>query len=63
MTVVTDFAYLLHVADGSVQALEDRHIEGIFPRATWLGLLAEVGFRADVSVDIWEREVFVGVRP
>ena len=61
-TVVTDFAYLLHGADGSVQALEDRHLEGKFPRATWLRLLAEVGFRADVSVDAWEREVFVGVR-
>lgn len=62
-TVVTDYAYLLRAADGSVRVLEDRHIEGIFPRATWLRLLAEVGFRVDASMDRWERDVFVGVRP
>ncbi len=62
-TVVTLFAYLLREADGSARTLDDRHIEGIFPRATWLRLLADVGFRASVSTDAWEREVFVGVRP
>ena len=62
-TVVTDYAYLLRDADGSVKVLDDRHVEGIFPRAMWLRLLAEVGFRAEVSVDAWEREIFVGVRP
>jgi len=62
-SVVTDYAYLLRDPDGSVQVLEDRHLEGMFPRATWLRLLADVGFQADVSVDEWERDVFVGVRP
>ncbi len=62
-TVVTYYAYLLRDADGSVRVLDDRHVKGIFPRATWLRLLADVGFSADVSVDPWEREVFVGVRP
>jgi hypothetical protein len=62
-TVVTDYAYLLRDADGAVRVLDDRHVEGIFPRATWLRLLAEVGFRVDASMDRWEREVFVGVRP
>jgi len=62
-TVVTLFAYVLREADGSVRMLDDRHVEGIFPRATWLRLLADVGLRADVWVDGWEREVFVGVRP
>ena len=61
--VVIDYAYLLREANGSVRVLDDRHVEGIFPRATWLRLLGEVGFQADVSVDEWEREVFVGVRP
>jgi SAM-dependent methyltransferase len=61
-TVVTDYAYLLREADGSVQVLEDRHVLGVFPRATWLRLLADVGFSADLSVDAWDREVFVGVR-
>jgi SAM-dependent methyltransferase len=62
-TVVTDYVYLLREPDGSVRGLEDRHVEGIFPRATWLRLLAAVGFSVDLSVDAWEREVFVGVRP
>ena len=61
-TVVTDYAYLVRDADGSTLSFDDRHVEGIFPRATWLRLLAEVGFHADVSVDPWGREVFVGVR-
>jgi len=47
----------------SVRTLDDRHVEGIFPRATWLSVLADIGFRTDLSVDAWEREVFVGVRP
>jgi hypothetical protein len=62
-TVVTLFAYLLRDADGSLRAVDDRHDLGIFARATWLRLLADAGFRADVSVDAWKREVFVGVRP
>jgi trans-aconitate methyltransferase len=62
-TVVTDYAYLLRQTDGSVRVVEDRHVLGIFPRATWLRLLAEVGFRVAVSMDRWERDVFVGVRP
>jgi SAM-dependent methyltransferase len=62
-SVVTDYAYLLRDRDGSVRTLDDRHVEGIFPRATWLRLLAEVGFTVDASMDRWEREVFVGVRP
>ncbi len=61
-TVVTEYAFLLRDADGSVRVLDDRHVEGVFPRATWLRLLADVGFRADVFEDAWEREVFVGVR-
>ena len=62
-TVVTDYAYLLREADGSVQVFKDRHVLGVFPRATWLRLLADVGFSADLSMDAWNREVFVGVRP
>jgi SAM-dependent methyltransferase len=62
-TVVTDYAYVLREADWSVRTLGDQHVLGIFPRATWLRLLADVGFRVDASVDRWEREVFVGVRP
>jgi SAM-dependent methyltransferase len=43
---LVDYAYLLRDADGSVRVEHDRHVEGLFPRATWLRLLEEVGFRA-----------------
>jgi SAM-dependent methyltransferase len=45
-TYTVDYAYLLRDADGSVQVEHDRHLEGLFPRATWLRLLEETGFRA-----------------
>jgi SAM-dependent methyltransferase len=44
-TFLVDYAYLLRDSDGSVRVEHDRHLEGLFPRATWLGLLEEVGFR------------------
>lgn len=43
-TIVTDYAYLLMEADGSARVEHDRHIEGVFPRETWLRLLRETGF-------------------
>ncbi|MFI5261001.1 MAG: class I SAM-dependent methyltransferase [Candidatus Limnocylindrales bacterium] len=62
-TVVTDYAYLLREADGSMRALGDRHVLGVFPRGTWLRLLADVGFSAHQSVGVSGRDVFVGVHP
>jgi hypothetical protein len=61
--VVTDFAYLLQEPDGSLRVVGDRHHEGLFPRATWLHLMGEVGFDAQMVVDPWERELFVARRP
>jgi hypothetical protein len=43
-----DYAYLLHAADGSSQVVHDRHEEGLFPRAVWLGILSEAGFEPSV---------------
>lgn len=44
-TYQVDYAYLLH-EDGQPPRVEhDRHIEGLFSRATWLTLLGEAGFR------------------
>lgn len=57
---VVDFAYLLRERDGSVRAEHDRHLLGVFPRATWLRLLREAGFEATSLRDNWEREVFIG---
>jgi SAM-dependent methyltransferase len=45
-TIVTvDMAYLLRVGEG-VEVVHDRHLHGLFARATWLRLLGEVGFDA-----------------
>ncbi len=69
-TVYTvDFAYLLHEAGQPTRCLYDRHLEGVFPRSTWLRLLAEVGFRAEVrplvhsEVPPGSQELFVCTRP
>jgi hypothetical protein len=52
---------------GEVRSVHDRHETGLFPRATWIRLLQEVGFLVD-SVrrpigDGETDEVFVGRRP
>jgi SAM-dependent methyltransferase len=63
--VFTDYAYLLRERDGSVAVEHDRHVGGLFPRETWLGLLSEAGFAAS-SVEYpgedhpTGHEVFVG---
>ena len=45
----------------------DRHVFGLFPRATWLRLLAEAGFAPSIaefpSEELTGHEVFVGRRP
>ncbi|MDE2905149.1 MAG: class I SAM-dependent methyltransferase, partial [Acidobacteriota bacterium] len=37
---LVDFAFLLRERDGSVRAVQDRHVEGLFARGRWLDLLA-----------------------
>jgi len=63
MTYQVDYALLLRHDDGSVEVRQDRHVEGLFPKKTWLELLAEVGFEAVARDDPWDRVVFVGRRP
>ena len=66
-TYVVDYAYLLREQDGDVRTVHDRHIEGLFPRATWVRLLSEAGFQvrsATRPVDEDETdEIFVALRP
>jgi hypothetical protein len=47
-TIVADFAYILRDASG-VRVEYDRHVLGIFPRATWLTLLSKQGFLVSVE--------------
>lgn len=68
-TYVVDYAYLLRDSDGSVRVERDRHIHGLFARADWLRLLAEVGFQPEAvpfehtELEPGEQEIFVGRKP
>ena len=42
-TAITDFAYLLKSADGTVRVEHDRHVVGRLPRRVWLEALDAVG--------------------
>ena len=65
---VTDYVCLLRDADGSARVVHDRHIEGLFPRGTWVRLLDEAGFLPTVvpfdhsELEPGTYEVFVGRR-
>lgn len=67
--ITTDYAYLLREADGSVRALHDRHLGGLFSREQWLRWLTALGFTVTThdlvhsEVEPGEVEVFVAVRP
>ena len=58
-TYVVDYAFLLRDATGVVQVLHDRHVEGLFPRSSWLGWFEEAGLTVESSIDRWNREVFI----
>jgi len=64
--VNTDFILALKEGE-ELRVVVDRQIEGVFPRATWLRLLEEVGFEAEVvedpSTEGERDEVFVGHKP
>ena len=66
---LVDFAFLLRERDGSVRAVSDRHVEGLFARGRWLDLLAGAGFAARRAplvlsdVEPGRHEMFVGRRP
>lgn len=62
-TYTVEYAYLLRENGGPARIEHDRHVNGLFPRAEWLRLLAEVGFRAEIVHDQYERDIFVARRP
>jgi SAM-dependent methyltransferase len=62
-TTITDFAFLLREGADDVRVRHDRHVEGLFSRATWLDLLRGVGFEPTIVGDRWERELFLARRP
>jgi SAM-dependent methyltransferase len=62
-STVTDFVMLLREGERDVRVRYDRHLMGLFPRATWLRLLREAGLEPSVVEDPWGRDLFVAVRP
>ncbi len=62
-----DLTYVFHEPDGTVHVELDEHECGLFPRATWLELIAEAGFepeRVELPADPWPlgAEAFLGRR-
>ena len=65
---LTEYAFLLREEDGPVRAVHETHRGGLFPRETWLRLLAGAGFLPqsrpeETTEDRAPREVFVAHRP
>ncbi len=64
-TYLVDYAYLLREGT-STRVVHDRHVEGLFPRDTWLGLLKGAGFAVTtferILEDEWQDEIFLASR-
>ena len=63
-----EYAFLLRDVDGSVSVVHETHKSGLFGRATWLRLLADVGFETEAILeetteDRAPREFFLARRP
>lgn len=66
--IETDYVFLLREKDGTTRVVHETHRTGLFPRQTWLELLGEAGFQAEVVVEETTeqrlpREVFLAHRP
>jgi SAM-dependent methyltransferase len=67
-TCITDYVFVLREPDHTTHVEWDRHVEGLFSRATWVRLLTDAGF--DVRVVAFDHselepgsyEVFVGTK-
>ena len=55
----TNFAFLFRDAQGRVTSEVERHVFGLFPRASWRTWLEAEGFSAVTSrIDPWNRHLF-----
>ncbi|NJO86300.1 MAG: class I SAM-dependent methyltransferase [Synechococcaceae cyanobacterium RM1_1_27] len=59
---VADYAYLLRQGMTQVTVEHDRHLCGLFERESWLQVLDQAGFAAQILVDMYDRELFAGIR-
>jgi SAM-dependent methyltransferase len=61
-TYAVDYAIVLRDDKGDSRVVHDRHVLGVFPRATWQELFETAGFEVSVVADPWGRDLFVGRR-
>lgn len=67
-TYIVDYVLVMREADGSVRVAHDRHVEGLFSRAEWLGALTDAGLDPRVlpltisDVEPGRHEAFVGTK-
>jgi hypothetical protein len=61
-TYFVDFAYMLHEPGQPTQVYYDRHELGLFSRATWMALIKQAGFEPHLLLDVYQRDLFLGVR-
>jgi hypothetical protein len=47
-TYTVEYAFLLREGT-AMKAVHDRHVEGLFPRATWLSVLREAGYAVETT--------------
>jgi SAM-dependent methyltransferase len=61
-TYEVHYAVLVREKD-AVEAFHDVHVEGVFPRKTWLATADGVGFVPEIVVDDWRRNLVVARKP
>lgn len=67
-TTATHYSFLLREADGAVRHAYERHVCGLFSRATWEAALAARGFAVEVVTETTDEDrpprlIFIGRRP
>ncbi len=67
-TYLVDYTFLLREGAQAVRCVYDRHVNGLFPRATWLHLIAQAGFQPRAlpyqhSEFSEPADLFVGLKP
>ena len=63
---LVDFAIMIRDEQGDMRVVHDRHVYGLFARATWRSLLRSVGFKlkpGSTALDGIGRDSFMGRRP
>lgn len=61
-TYITDYAFILRTADGTISVEHERHVEGLFSRDCWHQWFSQAGLQAHCSTDQFGREIFIAKR-